>query len=1225
MSRSIASPPRLHPVGSGRRVLWAATIALLCAGPAFAQRGGPGGGRGPGGPPDLFENEGFREEVGLSADQIEKLRELREASREGLDREKIGEMFRNATTDEERQKVREQMSEQFRAAEEKFQEQSKEVFTDEQRERYQQIQVRQRGVSGAIESDDLAAELKLTDEQRDAMREIRDAEFAKLRESGDWAKFRDPEFRQQLEEKMLEKVSDEQRNAYQQKIGPAPSYDLFNRGDRRGAGGPQTVTGQEFGALREFDTAVPEGATATIDFGRGRRREMDQTEIEASVETATAMSDVAEAAGADAVVPAAVADAIEEPTAAENTMSFNFRYAPWEPVLREFAQFAGLTLDPGPVPPGTFNYFDDGEYTPTEALDILNGYLLQRGYVLVRRDRFLICANIDEGIPPNLVPDVALEDLPDRGDNELVRVVIPLKGSDSKTAVQEIEPFLGPQGTAASLTAMNSVVVRDIGGNVRRIAALLGQLGQEIVFEQVPLKHLDAYDAAMAVRTQLGMESSNSRDRRGGSSNENQEISVAADERTQTLLITARPEKILLVKEILKAVDVSEDADGNPIAYASSRPVFRSYPLQSADPDDVRDTIVSLFPDAMVNEDDRGRAVHINAAPGQQERIAEIVQQIDGNVRAETQSVVIPLSRLDPLSVTLTLNNMFIAEGEKAPVVEPDPLGRRLLVRATPDQVSEIKGLLLQLGEDGTGARAAGGSLRTISLGGRDPERMVPLLQQMWEIRDPTPIRIVTPSAPNAVERRGAPASRTEKPVPQEEARLDDPFSVLGGPSFSLPQDDPAAPQSGDAAAPASEPAAPAPATPTPAAAESGESLEDALNAAAGNASADVPPADPNAPVTMTVLDGQLVLYSEDEEKLNELEDLVARLGSLIPPDDGWNVFYLVNADATATAETLEQLIPSASVAGVGSDGTMMGTMASGLSSFGGSLMDVAGVSSLGGPTSLKIVPDVRANALYVQGPRTGVRQVEQLLTVLDADSRPDNARERLPRTIPVQYADVNEVAEIVREVFKEQTSEGMAAQMASRSRGGGSSRGGGDSNPLAMLMGGMAGGGDAASVQLSIGVDTRTSRLVVSAPESLFQQVEDLVQDLDLAAKDAERGVQFMTLRDADPTSVTAALSSMMPRVSGGGGSVVRSPRSTGGGGSTPSPRSDDNGGGTDAAARALMFQQMMQNRGGGDGGRGAFGGRGGGDAGGGRGDAGGGRGDAGGGGQTRGGRGGR
>ena len=364
---------------------------------------------------------------------------------------------------------------------------------------------------------------------------------------------------------------------------------------------------------------------------------------------------------------------------------------------------------------------------------------------------------------------------------------------------------------------------------------------------------------------------------------------------------------------------------------------------------------------------------------------------------------------------------------------------------------------------------------------------------------------------------------------------------------------------------------------------------------AAAPPAAAAPVSDPDAPVTMTVLDGQLVLYSQNQAKLDELEELVARLGSVIPPDDSWTVMYLRNADATVTSETLEQLLPSASVSGGATDGTMLGSMASGLSGFGGSLMDVAGVSNFGA-TALQIVVDVPHNALWVQGPPAEVRQVEQLVAELDADTRPDNLRDRIPRTIEVEYADVTEVADIVREVFKEKTADGLGA-MAGMFGGGRGGRGGG--NPLAMLMGGGGGGegGDSPQVELSIGVDVRTSRLVVSAPQALFEQVEALVNDLDRAAKDAERGVRFFTLRDADAGSVTTALSSMMPRVSTGGGSVVRSPRTTGDSSSSSSPTrggpsGDSDGSGDDArnAMRAMMFQQMMQGRGGG--GRGGRGG---------------------------------
>ena len=297
------------------------------------------------------------------------------------------------------------------------------------------------------------------------------------------------------------------------------------------------------------------------------------------------------------------------------------------------------------------------------------------------------------------------------------------------------------------------MVVRDTGGNVRRIVDLLDGLGGQSLFKQIPLKHLDAYDAALTVRTQLGIVPTDDRRRRGRE--EEEELSVTADDRTNMLLVTAPADKMRLVEEILEAVDVDRDADGNVLERGSSRPVFRSFPLAKADSDDVEATVSALFPGTVVNESSRGKSIQINAPPAQLAKIAELIEQMDAAGQAETISTVIPLARMDPLSAALTISNMFRAEEEGAPVVEPDSLGRRLLVRGTPEQITEIKALLGQLGEDGTGARTEAGTLRTLSLGGRDPERMIPLLRQLWDTRDTQPIRVVTPSAPPAIERRG--------------------------------------------------------------------------------------------------------------------------------------------------------------------------------------------------------------------------------------------------------------------------------------------------------------------------------------------------------------------------------------------------------------------------------------------------------------------------------------
>src|SRR5262249_46520405 len=126
-------------------------------------------------------------------------------------------------------------------------------------------------------------------------------------------------------------------------------------------------------------------------------------------------------------------------SSADPRLSFNFRFAPWELVLRRFAEEARLTLDMSDVPPGTFNYYDNGTYTLAEALDVLNGYLLQKGFILVRRHQFLVVVNVANGIPPNLVPQIPLSELPNRGRNELLSVVIPLGNIDAKSAAEEIK------------------------------------------------------------------------------------------------------------------------------------------------------------------------------------------------------------------------------------------------------------------------------------------------------------------------------------------------------------------------------------------------------------------------------------------------------------------------------------------------------------------------------------------------------------------------------------------------------------------------------------------------------------------------------------------------------------------------------------------------------------------------------------------------------------------
>lgn len=126
---------------------------------------------------------------------------------------------------------------------------------------------------------------------------------------------------------------------------------------------------------------------------------------------------------------------------------------------------------------------------------------------------------------------------------------------------------------------------------------------------------------------------------------------------------------------------------------------------------------------------------------------------------------------------------------------------------------------------------------------------------------------------------------------------------------------------------------------------------------------------------------------------------------------------------------------------------------------------------------------------------------------------------------------------------------------------------------------------------RMSIGVDTRTNSLVVSAPEALFQEVKQLVEDLDAAAiESTQYSVVTVPLKRTNTDAVQKALSALVGEsVSFGGASGARRSSQPDSG-----PRPPFGGSDMDAMRRRMEFFRTLQGGGGPPGG--FFGGRGGG-----------------------------
>lgn len=371
---------------------------------------------------------------------------------------------------------------------------------------------------------------------------------------------------------------------------------------------------------------------------------------------------------------------------------------------------------------------------------------------------------------------------------------------------------------------------------------------------------------------------------------------------------------------------------------------------------------------------------------------------------------------------------------------------------------------------------------------------------------------------------------------------------------------------------------------------------------------ADVPVGD-LPPINISVGPAGLVITCEDPQVL---DDFVSLVKTLAARQNGaqreYTVYYLKYAKANVASELINQIFSGGSgSSSSGGGGGLMNSLAG--AAFGdvggglvGSLLGFGGggvsdaPAKLSGSGTITIVPETRLNALFIQANPTDLEMLEQILKVIDQAQSPEDVTViNKPRLIPVQYTTAEEVAAVVKQVYADRMS----------STGGGQQR---QPNPEDFIRalrggggGGRGGGGNDSRRQaeetqkMTIGIDTRTNSLVVTAPEPLFNEVKALVAQLDQEQPSGNETIRIVTLKIASPAAVQQALTQIVgpenlknskPATvgTGGAGSITSTTRSNRTTNAAPQQTGAQGGGGFDM--RAL---QMLQ----GGGGTGSGGGR--------------------------------
>ncbi|MCH2202164.1 MAG: hypothetical protein MK102_09345 [Fuerstiella sp.] len=436
---------------------------------------------------------------------------------------------------------------------------------------------------------------------------------------------------------------------------------------------------------------------------------------------------------------------------------FNFRFQKWAEVLHWVAGEAGLSLAMEEPPEGTFNYSDRREYEPDEAIDFLNGWLMIKGFTLVRRDQQLMCISLNDGIPAGTVPRIPLEDLPKRGRFEFVSVLIPLDNRDAGLVMTEIKPLVSEWGEVKAMAATKQLLVTDSAEIVRNIQQVAMDVpaprpapggGPKPVLTTYPVQHPNPAAVVDVLKNFVGG-------------------TILLDETASQITINAVPEQHARAVTIMKQLEENQGPDKRPelksypvrannaaqmlrtlrlavpsatLQYdstASRLVVFANsqdhqkltaamleletqavggetqlsvHPLKDIDSEVVQKLITSVLPDVRVTVDQRTSTL---IAVG---RLAELraVQTLVDQLQPESVNINSPVLRPYPVPTELSaMTNTVIHSVVPNATVTPDPANERLLIVAQPKDHETIAATLEKLALD---VATDGMTLRTYSL-----------------------------------------------------------------------------------------------------------------------------------------------------------------------------------------------------------------------------------------------------------------------------------------------------------------------------------------------------------------------------------------------------------------------------------------------------------------------------------------------------------------------------
>ncbi|HOE95010.1 MAG TPA: secretin N-terminal domain-containing protein [Candidatus Sumerlaeota bacterium] len=314
-----------------------------------------------------------------------------------------------------------------------------------------------------------------------------------------------------------------------------------------------------------------------------------------------------------------------EPPAPVEELRLNFKGVDLDTVLDYLSRAAGFIVVKEVDVAGTVDVISQQPLSPDEALEVLNTVLHGKGYAAIRSGRILTIVDRD---------DARARDIPVRQGNnpdaiersdQMVTQIIPVRYAKATELVEDVQPLLPEWATLTANESSNALVLTDTQTGVRRIAEIIRALDQSIseisAVRVFNLRYADAKEVATMIQTlyQQQQAGANEGSRRrevfqrfrgpwggggggGGDADQEQAASAAlqaglkvvavADERTNSIIVSAPEDLIDTIESLVAAIDRSTDILTE----------VRVFPLRYSNAEQMVEVIEGIFAEESENQ-----------------------------------------------------------------------------------------------------------------------------------------------------------------------------------------------------------------------------------------------------------------------------------------------------------------------------------------------------------------------------------------------------------------------------------------------------------------------------------------------------------------------------------------------------------------------------------------------------------------------------------------------